>query len=262
MKKILGIIMVLTLTFALAGCGSSEESSDYDYVKENGVLKIGYTVYEPMNYTDENGEFVGFDTEFAELVCEKLGVEAEFIEIAWDTKTVALESKEIDCIWNGMTITPELEEATSITTPYVKNMQVMIVKKDSGIESLEDAKGLKVTAELGSAGEDAVQSTEEFAESEYVGVAKQTDGLLEVKSGVSDVVVLDYVLAKSMVGEGTDYEDLMIVEGVELSVEEYGIAFRKGSDITPMVNDAIAELLEDGQLQAIAEKYGLNLLEE
>ncbi len=261
MKKILGIIMVLTLTFALAGCSSSEDSSDYEAIKESGVLKIGYTVYEPMNYTDENGEFVGFDTEFAELVCEKLGVEPEFIEIAWDTKTVALESKEIDCIWNGMTITPELEEATSITTPYVKNMQVMVVKKDSGITSVEDAEGLKITAELGSTGEDVVQSTTEFENSEYVGVAKQTDGLLEVKSGTSDVVVLDYTLAKNMVGPGTDYEDLMIVDGVELSVEEYGIAFRKNSDVTTMVNDIIAELIADGQLPALAEKYGLNLVE-
>ncbi len=260
MKKILILVMAAVLVFSFAGCGNSGES-DYEAIEERGTLKIGYTVYEPMNYFDGEGNFVGFDTEFAELVCEELGVEAEFIEIAWDTKTIELESKEIDCIWNGMTITPELEEATSITTPYVKNMQVMVVKKDSGIESLEDASGKNITAELGSTGEDVVQETKEFADSNYVGVSKQTDGLLEVKSGSSDVVVLDYTLAKAMVGPGTDYEDLMIVDGVELSVEEYGIAFRKGSDLTDMVNEIIANLISDGTLPALAEKYELNLVE-
>ena len=104
MKKILALVLALVLMCSVfAGCGTTtaDTDSDLEYVKANGSLKIGYTVYDPMNYTNEDGEFVGFDTEYAKLVCEKLGVEPEFIEINWDTKEVTLNAKDIDCIWNG-----------------------------------------------------------------------------------------------------------------------------------------------------------------
>lgn len=110
------------------GSQTPAAESDLDYVKGNGVLKIGYTLFEPMNYLGEDGELTGFETEFATAVCAKLGVEPKFVEINWDAKLLELESKNIDCIWNGMTITPELQEAISISDPYIKNYQVVVIR--------------------------------------------------------------------------------------------------------------------------------------
>ncbi len=253
MKKLLVIIMIVTLTFAFTACGSDEEK----------VLKIGYTVYEPMNYYDEDGNFTGFDTELAIAVCEKIGYEPEFIEINWDTKVIELDAGNIDCIWNGMTITDELLDSISISEPYVKNAQVMI-KKDGAatdVQSTEDMIGKTVVAEAGSAGVKAIEADENLKQAILVTVTKQTDALVEVMAGTADVAVVDLTLANAMIGEGTDFEDLKMVEGVELSVEEYGIGFRKDSELKAMVDEAIAELAADGTLAALAEKYSLNLAE-
>lgn len=243
--------------------------SDYEYIKDKGKLIIGITEYEPMNYYDENGNLTGFDTEFAETVCNLMGVEPEFVEITWSAKEIELAAKTIDCIWNGMTINPTLAENLSISLPYVKNSQVVIVRSDSGITSTADLIGKTVVAEMSSAGEKQIigddngeGAEENLAESNYISKTKQTDCLLEVMSGTADAAVLDWTLAMAMVGEGTDYADLMMIEGLELGAEEYGIAFRKGSDMTEMVNAAILELVDGGTLPALAEKYGLSLSPE
>ncbi len=107
----------------------AETDSDYQYVTEKGSLIIGITYFAPMNYEDENGELIGFETEFAKAVCEKLGVEPVFQEISWNAKETELAAKNIDCIWNGMTITPERVENMSISIPYMQNKQVKVVKK-------------------------------------------------------------------------------------------------------------------------------------
>ena len=241
---------------------AEEADSDLAYITGNGKMLVGITIYEPMNYFDDAGELTGFDTEFAKAVCEKMGLEAEFVEINWDTKEVELAAKSIDCIWNGMTITEDRKANMSISDPYVKNAQVIVVKADTDITSTADLAGKTVVAEMGSAGEAQVIGEEadaDLAQSDYVGVAKQTDCLMEIKAGTAAAGVLDWTLAKTMVGEGTDFSDLKILEGVELATEEYGIAFRQGSDMTAAVNGTIAELVADGTLPALAEKYGLAL---
>ena len=262
MKRILALAMVLLLAISmLTACGEKVES-DAAYIEGNGKLVIGYTIYEPMNYFDEAGKFTGFDTEFAEAVCAKLGLDADFVEIVWDTKEIELNAKSIDCIWNGMTITEERAANMSISLPYVKNAQVVVVKADSAVASTADLAGKTVVAEIGSAGEAQVKGEDanaDLAKATYVGLAKQTDCLLEVKAGAADAAVLDWTLAKSMVGAGTDFADLKMVDGLELAAEEYGIAFRKDSDFTAKVNAAIEELVADGTLPAMAEKYGLAL---
>ena len=111
-----------------AGSASAATGSDLDYIKGKGKMVIGYTVYEPMNYTDADGNFTGFDTELATAVCAKLGVEPEFVEINWDTKVVELDAKSIDCIWNGMTLTEDIMANTATTKAYAKNAQVVVVK--------------------------------------------------------------------------------------------------------------------------------------
>ena len=105
------------------------EEGDLQYVKDKGELVIGITIFAPMNYYDDSEELIGFETEFAKAVCEKLGVEAKFVEINWDSKEMELNSKSIDCIWNGMTITEERLENMSISVPYMQNKQVMVAAK-------------------------------------------------------------------------------------------------------------------------------------
>ena len=233
---------------------------DWAYVQANGKLYIGYTVYEPMNYTDNSGVFTGFDTEFATAVCEKLGVTPEFVEINWDTKVIELESKTIDCIWNGMTITDELLANLTISAPYVKNAQVVVIRAADAGKYTDTAslKAAALVAEASSAGEKEIAGEENLCQAPYTAVVKQTDALMEVKGMTSDAAVLDLTLANAVVGKG-DYADLMLIDGLELSLEEYGIGFRKGSDVADQVNAAMAELVADGTLAALAEKYGLVL---
>ena len=228
-------------------------------------MVIGYTVYEPMNYTDADGNFTGFDTELARAVCEKLGVEPEFQEIIWETKEVELAGKSIDCIWNGLTLDAEREANMNCTVPYVKNAQVVVVKSGTDYAGTSSLAGKTVVAEVGSAGEAQIIGTEDsepdagLAQADYVGKSVQTDCLMEVKAGTADAAVLDLTLANAMTGEGTDYADLEIVD--ELAVENYGVAFRKGSDIRDAVNDIFAEMVADGSLKALADQYNLELAE-
>lgn len=285
MKKLISLLLAAGMAASLAACGSTaasdsastaestseaastaeaastdaEGESDLAYIKDKGKMTIGYTVYAPMNYTDENGEFVGFDTELATAVCEQLGVEPEFVEINWDTKIVELDAKSIDCIWNGMTLTDDIMANTACTEAYAKNAQVVVMKKDSGYTSTADLIGKTVVAEAGSAGETTVQEDENLSQADYVSKGVQTDCLMEVAAGTADAAVLDLTLASAMIGEGTDYADLEIVD--ELNAEEYGVAFRKGSDAAAAVNEAFAALKEDGTMQALADKYGLTLAE-
>ena len=280
MKRLVSAFLAGAMALSLAACGGAASTStvassaasgsaaasaaetaasDLDYIKEKGKMVIGYTVYEPMNYTDADGNFTGFDTELATAVCEKLGVEPEFVEINWDTKVVELDAKSIDCIWNGLTLTDDREENMACTKPYVKNAQVVVVKDGAEYTSTADLVGKTVVAEAGSAGETTIQEDENLAQADYVSKSVQTDCLMEVAAGTADAAVLDLTLASAMIGEGTDYANLKMVD--ELNVEEYGVAFRKGSDVAAAVDTAFDELKADGTMGALAEKYGLTLAE-
>ena len=252
MKKILSVALVLMLCLSLfTACGSKAADSDLQYVKDKGKLVIGVTVYEPMNYYDENGEWTGFDTDLAIAVCEKLGVEAEFVEIVWDTKEAELDAKSIDCIWNGFTIDPDKEKLLDYSMAYMKNAQVVIVKGDD-ITSIDELTG-PISAEMASAGETAIQGDAALSALEYVGVSLQTSALTEVASGASEACVIDFVMADAMIGDGTAYEDLKVI--AELNAEEYGIGFRTDSDLTAEVNKILKDLYADGVVMDIAEKY-------
>ena len=280
MKKLISFAVAGMLALSLAACGSSSSAaasstessaestaastadsaaadSDLAYLQNKGKMTIGYTVYEPMNYTDDNGTFTGFDTELATAVCEKLGVEPEFVEINWDTKVVELDAKSIDCIWNGMTLTDDIMQNTATTKAYAKNAQVVVVKDGTDYTSTADLVGKTVVAEAGSAGEAAIEGDENLAQADYVSKSVQTDCLMEVAAGTADAAVLDLTLANAMIGEGTDYADLKIVD--ELNAEEYGVAFRKGSDAAAAVDEAFDALKADGTMQALADKYDLAL---
>ncbi len=218
---------------------------------------MGITLYEPMNYKDENGNLTGFDTERTEAVCEKLGVTAEFVEIDWDQKVTELKSGSIDCVWNGMTLTDELKENMDFSVPYAGNTQVCVINKANAdvYTSLESMADARIVAEAGSTGAAAVEANETLKNAQLTTMTAQRDNHLELKIGTADVAVIDGVMAKASVGEGTSYDDLMIVEGLELSKEEYGVGLRKGSDLTAKINEALQQLADEGFVDQLAEKY-------
>ena len=243
-----------------AGNDSSSEGGDWQYIADKGTFVAGITLFEPMNYYDENGELIGFETEFTKAVCEKLGVEAKFQEIEWDKKEIELNAKTIDAIWNGLTVTEDRKENMAFSKSYVRNKQVVVIKVDNKDKYTDEASmaGASCAAESGSAGQTAIETSSVLSQNEFIGSSAQKDVLLEVKSGTVELGVLDYVMAKASIGEGTDYSDLMIVEGVELAPEEYAIGMRKGdTETVEKVNGAIDELVADGTLKGLAEKYGL-----
>lgn len=256
MKKILvGMVAMATVAMTLAGCGKT--NSDWQQVQQQGKLKIGITYYQPMNYKDETGKLVGFDTQLAEAVCQRLGITPEFVEIDWDQKVVELKSKNIDCIWNGMTLTDQLKENMDFSVPYSGNMQVCVINKANKekYSRLEDMVQAKFVAEAGSVGQKAVENETLLKDVVLATLGSQRDTLLELKSGTADVAVIDAVMAKASVGEGTDFADLMIVPNIELTKEEYGIGLRKGSDLTEKINQTLNELAQEGVVQQIAEQY-------
>ena len=179
------------------------DSGDWDYIRSKGTLKIGITDYAPMDYK-ENGEWVGFDAEYAKAVCEKLGVTPVFVEINWGNKLLELNSKAIDCVWNGMTITNEIEASADCTIPYMYNKQVAVVKKANAslytAGSLASFAGKTIAAEDGSAGASVVAANAAVADG-LKPVSGQTDALLEVLSGASDAAVVDLLLAKALINK-------------------------------------------------------------
>ena len=258
MKKMITLLLALTLILTcFAGCGASKSDSDLAYVKEKGKLVVGITDYAPMDYKDENGEWTGFDAEFARLFCEELGVECEFFIIAdWGKKFLELDTKQIDAVWNGMTITEEAKLNSNCSDPYVVNAQVVVMKADA-IAAYPDAAslaGLTVAVENGSAGQDAAAGA---GIANIVPLQDQAAALMEVAAGTADACVIDITMANAMTGEGTSYADL--AAGISLTSEEYGVAFRKDSDLTAKFNAFMDELIKDGTLQALADKYSLTL---
>ena len=245
-------------TAAAADETTAAQESDAAYVTEQGKLIVGITEYAPMDYKDENGEWTGFDAELAEMFAEELGVECEFFVIGdWGKKFFELDAKNIDCVWNGMTITEEATSNASVSDPYVLNAQVVVMKADKVADyaDVESMKDLTFAVEEGSAG----QSVAEEAGLKTVSKQDQAGALMEVAAGTSDACVIDITMANAMTGEGTDYADL--AAGVSLSSEEYGVAFRKGSDLTAKMNQFFEDMKANGTLEQLAEKYQLTLAE-
>jgi len=257
MKKIISLALAVLLVATLfAGCGA-KDASDLKTIEKNGKIVVGITDYAPMDYKDENGEWTGFDAEFARLFAAELGVDCEFFVIAdWGKKFMELDTKQIDAVWNGMTITEEATLNASVSDPYVVNAQVLVMKADV-VGNYADAAsitGLTIAAENGSAGQSAAEAA---GVENIVLVQDQAAALMEVAAGTSEACVIDITMANAMTGEGTSYADL--ASGIALTSEEYGVAFRKDSDLTAAFNDFMAKLVADGTLQALADKYQLTL---
>ena len=254
MKKT--VICLIALLLSLTCIGAFAES-DLEYIQGKGKIVVGITDYAPMDYLDENGKWTGFDAEFAKLFAEKIGVDVEFFVLPdWGMKVFELDTKNIDVIWNGMTINEELLLTTSISDPYVVNAQVVVMKKDvvANYPDVASLKKLNFAVESGSVGEDALK---DIGIDNYIAQQDQTSALMEVAAGTADACVIDITMAKAMTGEGTSYDNLAI--GIALTSEEYGVAFRKDSDATAKLNEVMAELIADGTLVELAAKYELTL---
>ncbi len=254
MKKFIGfialILMLVMLTVTVAACSSK---TDVEYIDEKGTLVIGVTYFAPMNYFDD-GDFVGFDTEFATAVCEKLGLEPKFQIIDWDAKFLELNSKSIDCIWNGFTVDDDRKARVEFTQSYLYNEQCAVVRTADLAQytTVASFAGKRGVAEIASAGEPVAQELS----AQYAGVASQSATLLELQSFTADFTVIDKTMAQAVVGTG-EYDELSIVSAVTLKGEEYAVGFRKASGMAARVNAVIDELLADGTLLALAEKYEL-----
>ncbi len=256
MKKILAVICVGALLLALlAGCGAKESStgSDSEYIKNKGTLVIGITVFEPMDYQDSSGEWIGFDADLAKAFAESLGVRAEFQIIDWNNKVFELNGKTIDAVWNGMTLTDEVTSAMECSTAYCNNAQIVVVPKESEAQyqTVESLSSLTFAVESGSAGMEQAAALG----LSYIEVEDQATALLEVSSGTADAAIIDSLMAGAMIGENTSYSALTCT--VSLNSEEYGVGFRKGSDLAGLLNDFLKEQYADGKLQTLAETYGV-----
>lgn len=260
-RKVLSVLLCAGLAVSmLAGCGSDSSNankkaestgSDLEYVKDKGTLVVGVTDFEPMDYKDDNGEWVGFDADMAKAFAESIGVEAEFVEIDWDNKELELDGKSIDCVWNGMTLTDEVESSMECTDAYMNNAQVVVVPADKAdkYQDEDSVKNLTFAVEAGSAGEEQVNRIG----AQYTAVSSQADALMEVASGNSDAAAIDALMAAAMIGEGTGYADLTYT--ISLNNEEYGVGFRKGSDLAAALNDYFKKSMEDGSMKKCAETY-------
>lgn len=229
------------------------EGSDMAYVKEKGTLVVGITDFEPMDYKNESGEWIGFDADMAKAFGESLGVAVEFVEIDWDNKIMELDGKTIDCVWNGMTLTAEVTSSMECSRAYCNNAQVVIVPAAVADQYQDEASlsGLTFAVEAGSAGEEQAK----LLNLTCTPVKAQSDALMEVAAGTSDAAIIDSLMAAAMVGEGTGYANLTYTIG--LNSEEYGVGFRKGSDLAAALNDFFAASYADGSMVECAETYGV-----
>ena len=283
-KKAVSLMLTAAMALSFAACGGSASSassasgtagsseaesgadsaaasenvasfteSDVAYVQDKGTLVVGMTDFAPMDYRDDSGEWIGFDADMAKAFAEYLGVEVEFLEINWDNKLMELDAKGVDAIWNGMTITDEVTSGASVSEPYCNNGQVVVLPagKAADYQDVDSLSGLNFAVENGSAGAEQLDALGIA----YVAKTTQADALMEVASGASDACVIDLLMAGAMIGEGTSYPDLTYT--VQLNSEEYGVGFRKGSDLVDAFNTFWQEAYDDGTVMEVATTYGV-----
>ncbi len=292
LARVLAVVLTLALMLSLASCGNSgnagnenandesgvadtdaatqdaeevensaeetDAASDLAYVQDKGTLIVGITEFEPMDYQDDAGNWIGFDADMARAFAESLGVEPVFQIITdWDNKVFELKGRTVDVVWNGMTLTEEVLSSLECSRAYFNNAQVVVVPAASSAAyanpeaTIEDLSAATFAVESGSTG----QTQAEENNFNYTAVADQATALLEVASGTADAAIIDYLMARAMTGEGTSYADL--TDTVVLSSEEYGVGFRKGSDMAEALNNFFHDAYQDGTMQALAETYGI-----
>ena len=264
MKKVIAIaaaaLMLLTL---LAGCGNNATTPDNGEQTQTKTFTVGFDAeFPPYGYQDENGEYVGFDLDLAAEVCARNGWELVKKPINWDSKDMELETELIDCIWNGFTINGR-EDKYTWSTPYVDNIQVVVVGKDSGIASYADLAGKIVAAQADSSALAALTENEDGSNDENIALAESFEKLVEVpdyntafmnlEAGAVDAIAMDIGVAKYQLEQRGDA--FVILDGT-LAAEQYGIGFKLGNtELRDAVQKTLDEMAADGTFAKIAEKY-------
>lgn len=260
MKKFIVLLLVVLSITTLFASGAKETNgvdNSLKNVQEKGQFVLGLDdSFPPMGYRDEDGEIVGFDIDTAREVCKRLGVNLVTQPIDWAAKEQELMTGNIDCIWNGFTITPERLESMTFSDPYVDNAQVAVVKTSSGYNTLSDLKGKTIGVQAGSSAEDAIEDTEGFKESikEVVEFKDNLTALMDLEIGGVDAVIMDLLVANDNIARSGKNIFKVLDEG--LSNEEYGIGFRKGDiALRDAVQSALNDMAADGTLSEIATKW-------
>ena len=259
MKKIFSIMLVCLMAASLAFASGKKDSgvdNSLEALKARGVFVLGLDdAFPPLGFRDDANNIVGYDIDLAAEVCKRLGVELKCQPIDWAAKEQELNTGNIDCIWNGFTMTPEREEALSFTKPYLDNAQVVIVRSDAGIASLADLAGKKIGLQAGSSAADAVEVNPEFKATlaEVVEFKDNLTALMDLEIGGVDGVVMDMVVGNySIMTTGKDFVTL----SESLSSEKYGIGFRKNDvQLRDEVQKILEEMAADGTVAAISAKW-------
>lgn len=262
-KLVILVLAVLVMTLSVA-CTKKEDDtkyiggkSDWDAIVKKGEIVVGYTVYAPIAYPDAENKLIGFDVELPKALASYYNISVKFQEIDWDTKEAELSSGTIDVIWNGLTITDDRKDSMSITIPYMKNQQVVVIRKadEATYTSIASLANAKLCAEAGSAGEDAIKDNS--IGKSYTGLNGQVDILTELRSKTSDAGVMDSVMANYYLSLSAE-PDLAIVSAIALETEYFGIAARQASPyVAAMISNGLIALSKNGTVATIATKYGL-----
>ncbi len=259
MKKmfalLLAAMMIITCAVSLA------DDAGLANVKAKGTLIMGFDeAYPPMGFVDEAGEFVGFDIDLAKEVTKRMGVELVLQPISWDAKELELSGGNIDCIWSGMTITPERLEQMTFAIPYLANQQIMVVMADSGIAAKADTAGKVLGTQASSASVDVLEATPDLKDA-LAEVALYDDfvaALMDLKLGGIDVLLIDSVVGNYYIAQQEDPAAFVVLPEI-LQAEEYGIAVRKGEQtLADEISAQLIAMQQDGTLDTIRAAWFAN----
>ncbi len=258
MKKMLAMLVAVMM---LLTCAAYAEDTGLADIQAKGKLIMGFDeAYPPMGFVDENGEHVGFDIDLAKEVTKRMGVELVLQPISWDAKELELNGGNIDCIWSGLTITPERKEQMLFTMPYLANEQIMVVMADSGIASVADVAGKVLGTQAGSASVDVLDANPAIKDS-LAEIALSDDfvaALMDLRLGGIDVLLIDSVVGNYYIAQQTDPAAFSVLPEV-LQAEEYGIAVRQGeATLADAINAQLIAIQEDGTLDTIRAAWFAN----
>lgn len=252
MKKIIFILCFVLISGLMAACGGQTKSS------ENTIVVGLDDTFVPMGFKDDNGEIVGFDVDLAKAAAKKIGYNVKFQPIDWAMKETELESKNIDAIWNGYSVTEERQQKVDFTKSYLKNKQVIITLKDSNIKDKNDLKGKVVAVQGGSSAEEALQKNKDiiktFKGQDLILFDNNNDAFMDLEAGRTDAVVADEIMARYYISK-IGNEKFKILND-DFGKEVYSIGLRKGDEtLKEKLNNALLELKKDGTMEEISKKW-------
>ncbi|NLG93287.1 MAG: amino acid ABC transporter substrate-binding protein [Clostridiales bacterium] len=274
MKKIIALLLTAGIALSCAACGivnsaassgssAPAEDDSWNKVQKSGKLVLGLDdAVPPMGYIDtEAGQLVGFDLDLAKEACKRLNIELKTQPIDWDNKTVELNNGNVDCLWNGFSKTAEREEKFNLSTPYMKNQQIILVKTNTSFQGLDSLAGKTIGVQSDSSAESALNSNEKFKNSlkSVVQIDDYSKAVLELQNGTIDAIAIDEVVARYYLANNPNaYRILQEKDGKDssLATEDYVIGFRKADNaLKTKIEGALKEMAADGTMAEISKKW-------